>query len=256
MLPSGYEYTEALSSKQSIFVNNYRNEFINQIVKMTPVNYVYDSLAKHSRFVEERKRDAAYDDHRDRINYSFNKLGETKHYESPYFVMAHIVSPHPPFIFTPDGRMKDIKTGFTFGDGTHITQGSPDKVAEYKEDYIDQIQYINSRVLKAIDSIIAHAGGSNRSIVIVLQSDHGPGSELHWGGAERTNVRERMSILNAYYFSDKDYQQLYNTITPVNSFRVILNKYFGANYSLLEDSSYFSGWGTPFDFVDVTDKLK
>jgi hypothetical protein len=48
----------------------------------------------------------------------------------------------------------------------------------------------------------------------------------------------RMSILNAYYVNEETKKDLYETITPVNSFRIIFNHYFGTNYPLLEDLSY------------------
>lgn len=48
-----------------------------------------------------------------------------------------------------------------------------------------------------------------------------------------------MSILNAYYIPNNVNLFLYETITPVNTFRIILNNYFGQNLPLLEDKSYF-----------------
>ena len=48
----------------------------------------------------------------------------------------------------------------------------------------------------------------------------------------------RMSILNAYYVNDQAKKDLYATITPVNTFRVVFNNYFGTTYPLLEDKSY------------------
>jgi hypothetical protein len=41
--------------------------------------------------------------------------------------------------------------------------------------------------------------------------------------------------------------QIYPTITPVNTFRLIFNIYFGGNYPLLEDKSYFSPDGDYFN---------
>jgi hypothetical protein len=42
-------------------------------------------------------------------------------------------------------------------------------------------------------------------------------------------------ILNAYYFPIGDYKMLYQTISPVNSFRVILSSFLGKQYDLLPD---------------------
>jgi hypothetical protein len=49
----------------------------------------------------------------------------------------------------------------------------------------------------------------------------------------------RNANLNAYYLP-KGYKDLYDSITPVNSFRIILNEYFGASYPLLPDITYES----------------
>ena len=87
---------------------------------------------------------------------------------------------------------------------------------------------------------------------MILQSDHGPGLRLDMESREKTDLRERMSILNAYYFPGRNYQGLYPEITPVNSFRVVLNTFFGAGLELLPDRNYYSTWSEPHRFVDVT----
>ncbi|HSU72625.1 MAG TPA: hypothetical protein VLJ21_02140, partial [Candidatus Binatia bacterium] len=53
--------------------------------------------------------------------------------------------------------------------------------------------------------------------------------------------------INAYYFSDGDYSGLYENITPVNSFRVVFNKYLKTNYSLLPDRIDLNGTRTSDD---------
>jgi hypothetical protein len=65
--------------------------------------------------------------------------------------------------------------------------------------------------------------------IIIIQGDHG-----FWGDADK-----RLPILNAYYLPEKDVSGLlYPTITPVNSFRVILNTYFNGQFELLPDKIY------------------
>jgi hypothetical protein len=58
------------------------------------------------------------------------------------------------------------------------------------------------------------------------------------GIPERETPQWRMSILDAYYVNDQAKQDLYETITPVNTFRIVFNNYFGTTYPLLEDKSY------------------
>ncbi|MBN1546201.1 MAG: hypothetical protein JW902_06035, partial [Syntrophaceae bacterium] len=61
------------------------------------------------------------------------------------------------------------------------------------------------------------------------------------------------SILNCYYMPYDGSHNLYKEITPVNTFRVIFNHYFGTNYKILEDKSYYSTWSHPFQFIDITE---
>ncbi len=76
---------------------------------------------------------------------------------------------------------------------------------------------------------------------------------LDWENPDETSLRERMSVLNAYYLPNNGHKQLYDEITPVNTFRIIFNYYFNMNNELLEDRNYFSGWFHPYNFIDVTD---
>jgi hypothetical protein len=138
----------------------------------------------------------------------------------PIFVFAHIVSPHKPFVFGPNGEP--------------VAEGIDEKTA-----YRDQVTYLNSRILPLLQKIISN---SPTPPIIIVQGDH--------GGIE-TAGEERMAILNAYYLPEGGNQILYETITPVNSFRLILNHYFGASYEALEDASYFSDYKSPFKYEIV-----
>lgn len=60
-----------------------------------------------------------------------------------------------------------------------------------------------------------------------------------------------MAILNAYYLPGADPASLYAAISPVNTFRVIFNQYFGGNYPMLEDVSYYSTYQAPYNFTIV-----
>ena len=88
--------------------------------------------------------------------------------------------------------------------------------------------------------------------VILIQGDHGPGSLLNFGDINGTCLRERVPILSAYYLPSSGIEQLYASISPVNSFRVVFNSVFGAGLHLLPDRSYYSTWSNPYTFADVT----
>jgi hypothetical protein len=41
-------------------------------------------------------------------------------------------------------------------------------------------------------------------------------------------------------------------MTPVNLFRVLFSRFFGADYEPLQDESFFSRWNRPYKFINVT----
>ena len=61
-----------------------------------------------------------------------------------------------------------------------------------------------------------------------------------------------MSILFACYAPQKVMDGLYDSISPVNIFRVVLNECFDAEYELLPDRNY---WCHGRPMIDVTDKV-
>jgi hypothetical protein len=151
---------------------------------------------------------------------------------SPKFVFAHLVIPHHPFVFGPNGEELNS-----------IEAGVP-PFEEYKVKYPDQVTYINKRITAIVDLILQ---SSPNPPIIVIQGDHGP--------APFDVIERRMKNLNVYYFPDNA-KGLYPTITPVNTFRLILNKYFGQHYSMLEDKAFFSEYDIPYNYVEVPNDCK
>lgn len=135
----------------------------------------------------------------------------------PKFVYAHIMIPHYPHVFSPDGTIL-TDPGF-YGNGGKAVDESYNRLG-----YLDAVQFINSRIVPILRTIINQ---SKNPPIIIVQGDHG-----HSG-------QDRFTNLNAYYLPD-GYGDLYPSITPVNSFRVIFDDYFGASYPLLPDVSHAS----------------
>ncbi len=191
-----------------------------------------------------------YDLHRQRLLYAFDHLPDAARMDGPVFVFAHICAPHPPFVFTEDGESVTPNREFSLGDGTHYMSG-PERAetAEYLEGYRRQLTYINKRIEQMVDAILA---ASPEPPIIILQSDHGPGSQLYWFNPQKTNMKERLSILNAYLVPENISAHLYEEITPVNTFRIIFNELFGTRYDLAPDASYFSTWDRPYRLIPVS----
>lgn len=180
-----------------------------------------------------RDLDRSIDAHRERVGYVLDSLEALAQEPGPKFVFIHLVSPHRPFVFDADGNPVDDNYAWT---------RSELGLDAYRLGYREQVAYLNQRMESIVQSVLA---GSEVEPVIVLQGDHGP---------EEGSSQDRMRILNAYYLAGADHGELYPGITPVNSFRAVLNSVFDAELPLLPDVSYFSTYDDPFEFSVVTDE--
>ena len=195
----------------------------------------------------------AFAAHRDNILYILDSLGELhKLGDAPRFVLAYIECPHPPFLFGPDGPQSIPETRFNNDDGNWLIRPGRLTLEEYLQRYRDQVVFLNKRMEAAVTKILEN---SSQPPIILIIADHGPRSELTWEDPDKTNMRECMSILSAYYLPDGGHALLYPEISPVNSFRVILNHYFGEELPLLPDKSYFTA-RFPYTFCEVTERVR
>ncbi len=98
---------------------------------------------------------------------------------------------------------------------------------DHPEDYLRQLIYANTLITNAVAGILKN---SQSPPIIIIQGDHGYRS---LPGPHR--VEEAVTILNALCLPGFREDWLYPGITPVNTFRVIFNHYFGQHYSYLPD---------------------
>jgi hypothetical protein len=162
--------------------------------------------------------------------------------------------PHPPFVFGPSGEPIEPPWPFSIEDCDGWLEQSGATREGYRSGYRDQVVFLNRKLRDAIDSILSHP---TRPRIIILQGDHGPGSDVVRDVA-KADVRERFGIFNAYLLPGDGRRLLYDSISPVNTFRVILNHYFGTHYERLDDRSYAVAdyEHRPFEFIDVTQRAR
>jgi hypothetical protein len=239
---SGYELMEVDNADLIVSCGWQLNQFQNELLNTTPIPYFFIAFGGDA---------FQYRLHRENIIHAFDYLSRMPESKSPVFVLAYIMCPHPPFVLGTDTLSMGQNRKFSFADGPEWIRQEGTR-QDFIEQYIAQLVSVNNKLKKAISNIFSRR---QRKSVIVLQADHGPRSMLDFQSAEGTNLNETLAILNAYYFPDKDYSGLYRGISPVNTFRLLLNRYFDAKYGLLEDRHYFSTSAYPYRFIDVTEKL-
>ncbi len=137
----------------------------------------------------------------------------------PKFVFVHILIPHVPYVFRADGTLNTdpaywSEEDWHAADEQHTIDG-----------YIGEVQFINDRLLQVVDGI---QDASDLPPIIILQGDHGLRDD------------NRQKIFNAYLLPNIDLTKISPSISPVNTFRLIFDDYFGTDYGLLPDKSYAS----------------
>jgi hypothetical protein len=175
-------------------------------------------ILSDARFIKN-----TYDNQRQRILNAFDSL-ETLPLDvpGPKFVYAHIIIPHDPYVFGPNGEWLD-----------NIPEN---QIVGYR----DQVNYANTRVIKIVDILLEQ---SPEPPIIIIQGDHG--APINWEGYGYPK-ENKLAILNVYYLPSVEADDiLYDSITPVNTFRLVFDQYFNGDFDLLEDVSIFGHQSPP-----------
>jgi hypothetical protein len=215
-----------------------QTEFLSEFVSTTAVPMIERLIGVAPSFDEEQW---------DRVHVQIRALREIASDPEPTFTFAHFLLPHTPYIFHADGS---------------FVPSDPDRPVEGA--YIDQLKYANKVIQQVVTEL---QGGPGPAPIIVIQSDEGPNPpavdqrgevlKSSWAQASDMELGRKLRILNAYYLPGDPTTKPYPTITPVNTFRVILNGYFGGSLPLLPDRTYvFTDYDHPYRFKDVTDRLR
>jgi hypothetical protein len=88
--------------------------------------------------------------------------------------------------------------------------------------------------------------------IVVVQGDHGVFGATFETDQSRRATAARLAILNAYLVPDQMRRELYTSISPVNSFRVILSGLAGQDPALLDDRFFYYEDERPGPFVEVS----
>lgn len=242
-MESGYSLTEFTHadlylSPQSDFQNlqltGGLSPFETLLLRTSIGNFFYDTHF-FPRSLENSLFDAAYLTHRDRIFFELDRLADIPSLPGPKFIFVHILAPHNPFVFGPQGEYLNRTTPFTLNDDVDAMD-----INSYISGFTGQVTYLNRRVLETVNKILDQ---STNPPVIIIQGDHGSPRTPAWN----------MTILNAYYLPFGGDQSLYSSISPVNTFRVILNAYFGGKLELLPDLACDAPSDDPFNCVVASD---
>lgn len=213
-IASGVFPTEMDNADRFIIPGGWRpTEYQQLLIDATPVRSILNRVKKRR--------------YHHRVPFVFDSLDKLRSDGRPMFVFAHLLAPHLPHAYDADGNV--------------LAQFPP-----YKQGWRQMTEFVDRRLISVVDIIQKNEPNS----VIIIEGDHGPRTTwqdtiynaiLPWEGTWEDYIRDRSANLSTYYFPDRNYDGLlYPEITPVNTFRVIFNKYLGGDYNILEDVTYLS----------------
>ena len=230
---SGWGFTRDMKSADLKLCGDnkiFNSEFMITLVKNSMLNPIYVKV------FETNKAEATL--------CIFDELTKIKEkIDQPIFVFAHIFSPHPPYIFGANGEIRDLENI-----DPHLeTSSNLDKEA-----FVNQLVFINKKITEVVNQLL----DSENQPVIIIQSDHGTaflfeGNGNNWVNPTNEMIKERTDSIN-FIFLPKNTTNIFSeSITPVNTFPILFNHYFGTDFKILEDKIYFAKDGS-YNLKDVT----
>lgn len=193
-----------------------------------------------------------YEIHRQRNLFSLDQLQQTARLPGPKFVYTHLLCPHPPFVFGPSGEAVNPPRPYSWAEGLGFLSQPGATSEEYIAGYRGQVEFLNKVAPGIIRQILDNSASPP---IIILQSDHGPALGLSAVRLDDPALRERFGVLNALYLPERSGALPPNDVSLVNTFRVVLNKYFGTGFELLPNRHFFVTEDRPYQYLPVTADL-
>jgi hypothetical protein len=180
------------------------------------------------------------DSHRAGIQDAFTCLNEMSQPTiKPKLVFAHVGSPHLPIVFGAAGQAASHDL---FGSTASDSIAPP---MDFVKGYVDQVRYLNTRVLAALDTLVRRGDHP----VVIVMSDHGSELRLDWGNALNSDIRERFGTLFAA--RTPGHPNLFSCdVTPVEIFPTVMNTYLG-DHKAFPERRFFAS--TKQDMLTLTE---
>ncbi|MDQ5963735.1 MAG: hypothetical protein QG629_818 [Patescibacteria group bacterium] len=172
--------------------------------------------------------------------------------KTPQVTFAHVLLPHDPYLFMPDGSRVEY-------DGER-TDKDVDEYTKYK----NQLEYANSNLAKLVKNIRTE----DPNAVVLLQTDEGPYPKEFRGiqNAKRyytpllldsAKMKYKYGSLASYYLPGVTSDEAAKNMTShVNAFRFVLRHYLGYDLPNLPDCHFAVGAKfNLYDYKDVTKQV-
>lgn len=180
------------------------------------------------------------DRHREGTLFAFRQLHRLATAPGPKFVLAHVLLPHDPYVFRPDG------SALPEDESRETDEG---------ELYAGQLEFANARIREIVGDLLS--GPESDRPIVIIQGDEGPLACRNVDCVSDTPdyLRIRFGNLVAMYLPGV-HVEVPDTFTSVNTFRLVFREYFGADLPPLPDRSFtWPDNDHVYDFRDVTELI-
>jgi len=149
---------------------------------------------------------------------------------TPHFMLAHVLSPHPPFLFDAVGGVPRVQACYASGCSLWTTERQVLGIsaAEYSRLLDGQIQFINGKVLEMVDRL----ADVDPTAVVILFGDHGIRFDA---GVSLEYFR------NFYAARTPGHEALFpDDVSPVNVLTTLENAYLGTKFPIRDYEAWES----------------
>jgi len=162
------------------------------------------------------------------------RLIDEPHHQ-PRFLFVHVPSPHAPWVFGPQGEPRTEGLASFYMDPVGVRDiDRPEAIRRV----FDQASYVAGQTLDAVEELLERPDPP----VVIIFSDHGPGTEIDFNEPAKTDLVERSSNFFAAYTPGQP--DLFDEFTtPVNIFPTLFDGYFGLDAPRQPDTIY--AWSGP-----------
>jgi hypothetical protein len=189
--------------------------------------------------------------HVEHARFQFRTIHRVIDEPGPKFVLLHVLLPHDPYTFDAEGNYRSPAAR------AHLTVA---------EQFRDQLEYTNTEIKLIVERLLDRPPADQP--IIIIGADEGPYPARYdadqmgfdWDQATPAELEAKFGIINAFYLPPEpdqpaDLPEVYPTLSSVNTFRLVLERYFGLDLPYLPDRVYTSAHPQrPYEIADVTDR--
>ena len=156
-------------------------------------------------------------------------------HDQPRFLFVHVPAPHAPWVFGPNGEPRTEGLDSFYMDPVGVRDiDRPEAIRRV----FDQASYVADQTLDAVEDLLERPDPP----VVIIFSDHGPGTEIDFNEPAKTDLVERSSNFFAAFTPGQP--GLFDDFTtPVNIFPTLFDGYFGLDVPRQPDTIY--AWSGP-----------